>query len=55
MFRVIRYIIYAISGIVLGGLIFEAASLPHVGGLATENPATTSMIETRLREAQRNG
>jgi hypothetical protein len=49
MFRIIRYSFYAISGIVLGGLIFEAATLPRVGALASENPATTSMIETRFR------
>lgn len=55
MFRIIRYTFYAISGIVLGGLIFEAGTLPRVGALASENPATTSMIETRIREAERNG
>ena len=55
MFRVIRYIFYAFSGILLGGLIFEATTLPHVAALQSENPATTSMIETRIREAQRNG
>jgi len=55
MFRIIRFVFYAFSGIVLGGLIFEAATLPHVGTLATENPATTSMIETRVREAEHNG
>src|SRR2546429_9616051 len=55
MFRVIRYIFYAFSGILLGGLIFEAATLPHVAALQNENPATTSMIETRIREAGRNG
>jgi monofunctional glycosyltransferase len=55
MFRIVRYTFYAISGIVLGGLIFEAATLPRVGALASENPATTSMIETRIREAERNG
>src|SRR5256886_17212260 len=55
MFRIIRFVFYAFSGIMLGGLIFEAATLPHVGTLATENPATTSMIETRIRQAQENG
>ena len=55
MFRILRYIVYTISGIILGGLLFEAATLPHVGTLATENPATTSMIETRIRQAQENG
>jgi len=55
MFRIIRYIVYAVSGILLGGLIFEAATLPRVGTLADHNPATTSMIETRNREAARSG
>ncbi len=55
MWRGIRYTIYAISGIILGGLTFEAATLPHVLGLANQNPATTSMIEARVREAQSNG
>jgi monofunctional biosynthetic peptidoglycan transglycosylase len=55
MFRIIRYVFYALAGLMLGGLIFEAATLPRVGALASENPATTSMIETRIREAERNG
>src|SRR5258706_599023 len=55
MWRGLRYTIYAISGIVLGGLTFEAATLPRVSGLAGQNPATTSMIEARVREAQNNG
>ena len=55
MFRIVRYFVYAISGILLGGLIFEAATLPRVSTLRDENPATTSMIETRIREAERNG
>src|SRR5436853_7747377 len=55
MWRVIRYTIYAILGIVLGGLSFEAATLPHVSVLRDQNPATTSLIETRLREARANG
>src|SRR5438309_5835595 len=52
MWRVIRYTIYAILGIVLGGLSFEAATLPRVSVLRDQNPATTSMIETRNREAR---
>ena len=55
MFRVIRYSVYAFCGILLGGLIFVAATLPHVGALQNENPPTTSMIETRIREAQSSG
>lgn len=55
MFRIIRYVFYALAGILLGGLIFEAVTLPRAGDLRDQNPATTSMIETRIREAQRNG
>src|SRR5437667_12090641 len=55
MWRAIRYAIYAILGIVLGGLSFEAATLPRVSVLRDQNPATTSLIETRNREAQNNG
>src|SRR5437868_10872005 len=55
MFRVIRYTFYTCSGILLGGLIFEAMTLPHVSVLRDQNPATTSLIETRNREAERNG
>src|SRR2546429_3663797 len=55
MWRLIRYGIYAICGIVVGGLIFELVTLPRVSALRDQNPATTSMIETRIREAQNNG
>lgn len=55
MWRAIRYTIYAFCGILLGGLVFEAATLPRVGALGDQNPATTSMIEARNREASRNG
>src|SRR5439155_3846251 len=52
MWRAIRYTTYAILGIVLGGLSFEAATLPRVSVLRDQNPATTSLIETRNREAR---
>src|SRR6266403_2461636 len=55
MWRAIKYTLYAITGIALGGLSFEVATLPSVAALQSENPATTSMIETRVREAERNG
>ena len=55
MLRFIRYIIYSIVGIVIGGLIFEAATLPSFSALNEQNPATTSLIEARNREARRKG
>jgi monofunctional biosynthetic peptidoglycan transglycosylase len=55
MWRVIRYIAYGFVGLILGGLFFEVATFPSVSTLSTENPATSSMIETRLREAHASG
>src|SRR5882724_6407690 len=55
MWRVIRYIAYGFVGIALGGIIFEVVMFPSVSTLASANPPTTSMIETRLREARTNG
>ena len=55
MLRAIRYTLYAITGIALGGLSFEVATLPGISALRDQNPATTSMIETRNREARDNG
>jgi len=55
MLRLVRYVIYAIVGILFGGLIFEVVTLPRVSTLRDQNPATTSLIEARNREARRNG
>jgi monofunctional glycosyltransferase len=52
MWRALRYTVYAIAGIFIGGLIFEVATFPSVSALQDQNPATTSMIETRIREAR---
>lgn len=54
MWRVISYVIYSLLGIMLGGLFFEAATLPRTSALRNQNPATTSLIEARNREARRN-
>src|SRR6266566_4418632 len=55
MWRAARFIIYTITGIALGGMAFEVATLPSVSALRDQNPATTSLIETRNREARDNG
>src|SRR5215467_10676765 len=55
MWRAIRYSFYTLIGLALGFLVFEAATFPRISTLARENPATTSMIESRLREAQKQG
>ena len=55
MWRAVRYFAYAVLGIFVGGLIFEAVTLPRTSGLETENPATTSLIEARNRESRSRG
>ncbi len=55
MWRAIRLTFYAISGIMLGGLGFEVATLPRVSALNEQNPATTSMIEARNLEFRAKG
>ena len=55
MLRALRYTLYAITGIALGGMAFEVATFPSVSALRDQNPATTSMIETRNREARDSG
>jgi len=54
IWRWIKYGLLAIIGIMFGGLGFLALTFPRVGTLRDENPATTSMIETRAREARSN-
>lgn len=55
MWRFIRYVIYAGLGLIVGGLIFEAVTLPSFSALSEQNPATTSLIEARNREFLRKG
>jgi monofunctional biosynthetic peptidoglycan transglycosylase len=55
MWKIIRYVIYAIVGIFLGGLVFEVLTVPRVSVLQDQNPATTSLIETRLNQAAKSG
>ena len=55
MLRALRYTLYAITGIALGGMAFEVTTLPSVSALRDQNPATSSMIETRNHEARDSG
>src|SRR6185436_9032613 len=52
----IRYTSYAVLCIFLGGLLFVAITvIPRVSALASQNPATTSLIDARIRESARKG
>jgi monofunctional biosynthetic peptidoglycan transglycosylase len=55
MWRATRYVFYACVGMMLGVLLFEVTIVPRFSSLSTQNPATTSLIETRIRQAERKG
>ena len=55
MWRFIKYFLYVLIGLVLGGLIYEIATFPRISVLKTHNPSTTSLIEARAQEAQARG
>jgi monofunctional biosynthetic peptidoglycan transglycosylase len=55
MWRATRYVFYACVGMALGLVLFELIMVPRVSALSTQNPATTSLIETRIRQAERKG
>jgi monofunctional biosynthetic peptidoglycan transglycosylase len=53
--RIIKYTFLSLVGIFLGWIIFELVTFPNISKLRDQNPETTSMIETRIREARANG
>ena len=55
MLRALSYIVYVVLGMFVGGLIFEAATLPRAADLQSQNPASTSLIEARNREFRSRG
>ena len=55
MWRALKYFVYVLIGLGLGGLIFEVVTFPPISILKTQNPTTTSLIETRAREARARG
>lgn len=55
MWRIVKYIAYCLIGIALGTAVFEVATFPHTSILKNQNPPTTSLIETRDREARARG
>ena len=55
VWRVIKFTIYGLIGVVLGLLIYEWLTFPNIAWLKDHNPETTAMIETRAREARARG
>jgi len=55
MLRFFKYLILILLGLILGAVIFEVATFPNISSMRTQNPATTSLIEAREREAIARG
>jgi monofunctional biosynthetic peptidoglycan transglycosylase len=53
--RIFRFLVLALLGILVGVLGYEALMLVRVARLRSNNPATTSLIDTRVREAEARG
>jgi monofunctional biosynthetic peptidoglycan transglycosylase len=48
-------VLFAFLGLVVGVIVFEAIMFFRISRLRSENPATTSLIETRVAEAKDRG
>jgi monofunctional glycosyltransferase len=55
MWRVLKKIALGLLALLTVWVVYEVATFPRVSRLREQNPATTSMIEARIREARREG
>ena len=55
MWSVIKKIALAVFALFIIWLVYEVLTFPRVASLRSKNPETTSMIETRMREARDEG
>jgi monofunctional glycosyltransferase len=55
MWKFIKRVALVLLALFTVWLVYEVAMFPRVAALKTKNPETTSMIETRLSEARREG
>jgi monofunctional biosynthetic peptidoglycan transglycosylase len=55
MRRLFRLVFLIIVGLVVGTVGYEAIMLVRVAWLRSHNPSSTSLIDTRIREAEANG
>jgi monofunctional biosynthetic peptidoglycan transglycosylase len=55
MGRIIKTLVLVLLGIFVGIVAYEAIMFIRISRLRTENPVTTSMIETRINEAEAAG
>ncbi len=55
MWRLIKVVFLGLLALFTLWIVYEVATFPRVSRLRTQNPETTSMIETRIREARAAG
>jgi monofunctional glycosyltransferase len=55
MRRIIRILLFALMGLVVGVIALEAIMFFRISRLRSENPTTTSLIEARVAEAKDRG
>lgn len=55
MRRIIRILLFALIGLAIGVIVFEAIMFFRISRLRSENPVTTSLIEARAAEAKGRG
>lgn len=55
MFRLIKLSAISLVVLVVGWIVYEAATFPRVSRLRTNDPESTAMIETRMEEARERG
>ena len=55
MRRIIRLLLMVVCGIVIGTTVYQTIMLLRIVWLKTHNPASTSMIDARAREAEARG
>jgi monofunctional biosynthetic peptidoglycan transglycosylase len=55
MFRIIKTVVLVGLALFTAFVVYEVVTFPRVADLRDKNPETTSMIETRLKEAREQG
>src|SRR5687768_18469058 len=55
MWRLIKKVFLVLLALFTAFVVYEVVTFPRVAELRTKNPETTSMIETRLKEAREQG
>ncbi|HEV2706353.1 MAG TPA: biosynthetic peptidoglycan transglycosylase [Pyrinomonadaceae bacterium] len=55
MLRIVKTVCLILLALLMAWIVYEVVTFPRISRLRTQNPETTSMIETRLEEARKEG